>query len=112
MAWPASPPPAPDPPAVASGDPRTPDPVPLEEARLDRGLTVAALAARAGVSEATIYRLARGATEPRPHVVRRLSAALGRGPGEIVEFRRGDPQRPGRRPGFRQDGGGSACHTG
>ncbi len=112
MAWSASPPPALSCPTVAPGDSQTPEAVPLEEARLDRGLTVAELAARAGVSEATIYRLARGATEPRPHVVRRLSVALGRGPGEIVELRRGGGQRPGRSPGFRKAGGGAACHTG
>ena len=72
----------------------------LWEARRDRGFTVAALAARAGVSEATIYRIARGATTPRPHIVRRLAAALGTTPGEIAEFRRnGARARRGRRGG-------------
>ena len=74
--------------------------VTLWEARLGRGLTVVALAARAGVSEATIYRIARGATVPRPHVVRRLAAALGTAPGEIAEFRRDRARaRRGRRGG-------------
>jgi transcriptional regulator with XRE-family HTH domain len=49
-------------------------------------LTVHTLADRAGVAEATVFRIERGATRPRSHVVRRLSVALGVPPTEIAEF--------------------------
>jgi DNA-binding XRE family transcriptional regulator len=58
----------------------------LRDARASQGLTVDALAARAGVSDATIYRIERGATTPRTNIARRLSAALGLPLTEVAEF--------------------------
>ena len=58
----------------------------LRAAREAAGLTVAELAARAGVAKPTVYRIECRATTARPHVVRRLSAALGRAPWTIAEF--------------------------
>ena len=59
----------------------------LQEARAARALSRRALARRAGVGESTVYRIEAGKTRPRPHVVRRLSAALRVRPAEVAEFR-------------------------
>jgi ribosome-binding protein aMBF1 (putative translation factor) len=80
-------------PRVVSG--RTPVPAgsaieeavtPLRTIREQRGLSVTALARRSGVSFATIYRIERGATTPRPHIVREISEALGVVPSQVAEF--------------------------
>ena len=60
--------------------------VTLKQARSRRMLTVRQLAERSGVSAETIFRIERGSTTPRPHVVHRLSDALGLRPEEIDEF--------------------------
>ena len=59
----------------------------LKEVRARRRLSVRGLAVRAGVGPSTVYRIEHGKTTPRPHVVRRLSAALRVPPGEVAEFR-------------------------
>lgn len=60
----------------------------LAMARAEQGLSVRQLAARAAVTPETVTRIERGITRtPRPHVVRRLSAALGIAPEQIGEFR-------------------------
>ena len=67
----------------------------LREARVARGLSQDALAARAGVSASTISRLERGKTRARPHVARRLAVALGLDRRPVGELR----------PGVRESGG-------
>lgn len=62
-------------------------PVSLRETRARVGLTVAALAARSGISEATILRIEHGKTSPRGHIVHRLGEALGVSPWLVTEFR-------------------------
>jgi CheY-like chemotaxis protein/DNA-binding XRE family transcriptional regulator len=64
----------------------------LREAREARGLSLEALAERAGVGASTLLRIEHGRTRPRPTVVRRVSEALGLSPLQIAEF-------AGRRPG-------------
>ena len=59
----------------------------LKDARVARRLSVRGMAARAGIGPSTIYRIEHGKTTPRPHIVRRLSAALQLPPHEIAEFR-------------------------
>ncbi len=59
----------------------------LCEVRAAAHLTQRELAARAGVSSATIARIERGRTRPSPRVVSRLSRALGEVPEAITEFR-------------------------
>jgi transcriptional regulator with XRE-family HTH domain len=59
----------------------------LREARLAAGLTMQALAARARVGASTVYRIEQGIGHPRPHVARRLAAALGLPPEEVRELR-------------------------
>jgi transcriptional regulator with XRE-family HTH domain len=59
----------------------------LEEARAARGLSQDALAELAAVGESTVGRIERGTTRPRPHVARRLAAALGLRPNDIEELR-------------------------
>ena len=61
--------------------------VTLQEARAARGLSQRALAARAGVGTSTVLRIEHGATHPRPHVARRLAAALGLPPEQVEELR-------------------------
>ncbi len=58
----------------------------LKDARVARRLSVRGMAARAGIGPSTIYRIEHGKTTPRPHIVRRLSAALQLPPHEIAEF--------------------------
>ena len=59
----------------------------LKEARATRGLSRPGLASRAGVSVSTIARVERGTTLPRPHVARRLAAALGVPADAVAELR-------------------------
>jgi transcriptional regulator with XRE-family HTH domain len=59
----------------------------LEEARAARGLSQDALAELAAVGESTVGRIERGTTRPRPHVARRLAAALGLRVNDIEELR-------------------------
>jgi transcriptional regulator with XRE-family HTH domain len=59
----------------------------LADVRAAVGLSQTALAARSGVSLATIQRIERGRTRPSPRVVTRLSHALGEPPEAITEFR-------------------------
>jgi transcriptional regulator with XRE-family HTH domain len=58
----------------------------LAEARAARGLSREALAARAGVGEATIRRAERGQGTPSARVARRLGAALGLPPEHVAEL--------------------------
>lgn len=59
----------------------------LREARQRRHMSQQALADRAGVARVTVSQIELGKSEPRPHIARRLSEALGVDPAEIVEFR-------------------------
>lgn len=59
----------------------------LAATRAAAGLSQGGLAARSGVSKATITRIECGRTRPTPRVVARLSAALGARPEAIEEFR-------------------------
>ena len=59
----------------------------LREARTRLKLTIGDLASRAGVGESTVYRIEHGKARPRPHAMRRLSAALGVDTRQIAEFR-------------------------
>lgn len=56
----------------------------LRALRLQRALSQRDLALRAGVSQVTIVRLERGEAEARPSTVRKLAAALGVDPRELV----------------------------
>ena len=61
---------------------------PLRVLRLNRGLTQAELATRAGVSEYTIVRLERGQRKrPHPSTRRKLAAALGVEIADVDELR-------------------------
>ena len=57
----------------------------LRELRLRRALNQRELAARAGLTQATVVALERGRSEPRPSTLRKLAAALGVDPGELWE---------------------------
>jgi transcriptional regulator with XRE-family HTH domain len=56
----------------------------LREVREEKLLTQVELAARAGVTEATISRLETGVTQPRISTVRKLAAGLGVKPEQLV----------------------------
>ena len=60
----------------------------LRQARAERMLTVRALADAAGCSPQTVHQVETGKRRPHFATVRRLSAALGVEPAQIVEFRR------------------------
>ena len=60
----------------------------LKELRTLNALTQEELAARAGMSTAAVARIERDEAEPRPSTLRKLSAALGVEPRELV--RRGE----------------------
>ena len=64
-------------------------------------VTQAELAARAGVTKATVSRLENGLQRPRISTVRKLAAALGVAPEEIVDRADEDSAEAAR------DGGGS-----
>jgi transcriptional regulator with XRE-family HTH domain len=61
--------------------------VTLKEARAARGLSQRALATRAAVGVSTVLRIEHGGSRPRPHIARRLSAALGLPPEQVEELR-------------------------
>lgn len=58
----------------------------LREARLRQFLSIRELAAKAGVSTRTIVQLEAGRTTPTFKTSRKLAAALGVQPAEIIEF--------------------------
>ncbi len=60
--------------------------------RHTREFSQAALACRAAVAQATVARIERGATRPRPGIARRLAAALGTKPDSVVELASAIPQ--------------------
>jgi transcriptional regulator with XRE-family HTH domain len=59
----------------------------LRQARTIRLLTVRGLADTAGVSTQTVHEVETGKRRPRFGTIKRLSAALGVEPAEVVEFR-------------------------
>jgi transcriptional regulator with XRE-family HTH domain len=62
----------------------------LRELRQRRVLTLRELEEVSGVSYNTIWRLENGFTEARPSTIRRLAAALGVEPEELVKVRGAD----------------------
>jgi len=65
----------------------------LREARLRKVLTQEELAQRSGVAEATISRIESGQQEARISTVRKLAAALGIEPSELVDQEPRDTKR-------------------
>ena len=65
----------------------------LREVRLRKVLTQEELAQRSGVAEATISRIESGQQEARISTVRKLAAALGVEPGELVVQESTDTKR-------------------
>jgi transcriptional regulator with XRE-family HTH domain len=65
----------------------------LHAARLARGLTAGALAARSGVSRAMIGKIERGEAQPTAALLGRLSGALGMTLSELVARAEGDDRR-------------------
>jgi transcriptional regulator with XRE-family HTH domain len=61
--------------------------MPLKQARAARMLTIRGLAQEAGVSTQTVHEVESGKRSPRFGTIKRLSAALGVDPAEVVEFR-------------------------
>jgi transcriptional regulator with XRE-family HTH domain len=59
----------------------------LREARQLRRMSQQSLADRAGVARVTVSQIELGKSDPRPHIARRLSQALGYQPQDIIEFR-------------------------
>ena len=72
-------------------------PEPLVAWRRRRGWSRADLAEHAAVSLATVYRIERGITHPRPGVARRLAAALGTDPRLVAELADAIPRLGGER---------------
>ncbi len=62
-------------------------PTTLKRARMARLMTVRGLAAAAGVSTHTVHEVETGKRPPRFGTIKRLSAALGVDPAEVIEFR-------------------------
>ena len=62
----------------------------LRELRRRRVLTMQELAEKAGVGRNTIWRLEHGVMGAQPRTVRKLAAALGVQPEELVKARGGD----------------------
>ena len=58
----------------------------LRETRLRRALTQAELAAKAGTTEATVNRLENGLQSPRMSTLRKLAAALGVEPADLIDW--------------------------
>jgi transcriptional regulator with XRE-family HTH domain len=58
----------------------------LREARQLRRMSQQTLADRAGVARVTVSQIELGKSDPRPHIARRLSQALGMQPQDIAEF--------------------------
>ena len=69
----------------------------LRHIRVERLLTIRALAKQAGVAPSTIYLAENGHTIPRLSVIRRLAATLAVEPGDIDEFRQAIEQAKGPR---------------
>ncbi len=59
----------------------------LKQLRLERLLTIRALAKHAGVSTRTVLQVEHGLRRPHPGTIKKLAAALGVEPAEIREFR-------------------------
>ncbi|MDP9363207.1 MAG: helix-turn-helix domain-containing protein [Chloroflexota bacterium] len=59
---------------------------PLREWRIERLLSVRALAEAAGVQHKTVIDLEHGRRRPTYETIRRMSEALGVVPGEVEEF--------------------------
>jgi len=72
-------------------------PIALRHWRLARGISREELARLAAVSPATVSRVERGTTRPRPHVAHRLAAALGTEPGLVAELAEAIPRLGGER---------------
>lgn len=62
----------------------------IKSARLSRGLTLKQVADTAQVSIATVSKVERGLIGMRPASAKRLAAALGMEPSEIIFMERGD----------------------
>ncbi|MDP9440018.1 MAG: helix-turn-helix domain-containing protein [Actinomycetota bacterium] len=62
----------------------------LKELRQRRVLTLHELGERSGVSYNTVWRLENGKTGAQPRTIRKLAAALGVEPEELVRVRSGD----------------------
>ena len=62
----------------------------LKELRQRRVLTLHELEERSGVSYNTIWRLENGRTGAQPRTIRKLAAALGVDPAELVIVREGE----------------------
>jgi transcriptional regulator with XRE-family HTH domain len=62
----------------------------LRELRRRRVLTLRELEEESGVSYNTIWRIENGYREARPSTIRKLAAALGVEPGELVKIGEGD----------------------
>ena len=58
----------------------------LRDARRWRRLSQQSRADRAGIARVTVSQIELGKSVPRPHIARRLSAALGLPPAEIAEL--------------------------
>lgn len=58
----------------------------LRETRLRRALTQAELAEKAGTTEATVNRLENGLQDPRMSTLRKLAAALGVEPADLIDW--------------------------
>ena len=71
---------------------------PLSQVHPARRLSQAELARRTGVSVATIHRLEHGKARARPHVARRLGAALVVDPRDVAELRSSVPEAAPRLP--------------
>jgi transcriptional regulator with XRE-family HTH domain len=64
----------------------------LRRARLDRLLTQRELAAKAGLTQATVQRIETGATKARISTVRKLAAALGVEPRQLIASQDDEPK--------------------
>jgi transcriptional regulator with XRE-family HTH domain len=58
----------------------------LRETRLRRALTQAELADKAGTTEATVNRLENGLRDPRMSTLRKIAAALGVEPADLIDW--------------------------
>lgn len=58
----------------------------IRETRLRRALTQAELAEQAGTTEATVNRLENGLQAPRMSTLRKIAAALGVEPADLIDW--------------------------